>query len=271
MTTFLKEWEKAKKEFQTKIAAELKNGGQGIPADFRNAVVTLVKTDTGMTPALKDVDAAFTKKHRKAAMEGLTKVHGVIEKAAMAVQKIALGAGGKAAEATDDATVDALNEIQNIGLDFKRKLTAFETDIAKAIEKLQEAKSPTGAKIDIISLEGDLEGAVNQFKKDVKAHAALEKVHKVLESIKPAIKSMHDYSKAAARTDVDNALTSLESFFAGVDKLDTLQKKIAAMKPALDADYVKAVKDLRDALNTIKTQRGNVSHKNLKQLKAAAG
>lgn len=38
-----------------------------------------------MTPALKEVDAAFAKKYRKAVMQGLTKVHAVIEESAMQV------------------------------------------------------------------------------------------------------------------------------------------------------------------------------------------
>lgn len=278
--SYVKDWEKAKKDFAAKVVGHLQAGGAGVPADLKQAVVTLLKTETGMTPALKEVDAAFDKKERKPAMSGLTKVHGAIEKAAMHVQKVALSAGSAAADAADQAAQNALNEIQMAGLEFKRTLTGFETRIAKQLEQLQEEKSPGGVKIDIISLEGDMNGAIEKFKKDAKPHAALEKEHKVLDATAGAAKAMQAYSKAAARTEVKNALDALQDYFAAVDKLDTHRKKVvadckktAAALPtaagkAVEA-YVKAVDTLCDALKTIKAQRGTVSLKNLQALAAA--
>ncbi len=139
---------------------------------------------------------------RKAAMKALTEVHGVIEKVAMQVQKIALTAGSKAGENKDKTAKAALDEIQMAGLDFKRTLTGFETAIAKQLEKLQEEKSADGGKIDIISLEGDMNGAIDKFKKDTKSFADVEKKIKMLDACKPAVMAMQAYSKAAARTEV---------------------------------------------------------------------
>jgi hypothetical protein len=267
--TYVKDWEKAKKDFKTTVVEQLKAGGDEIPDEYRSKVVAFLKAETGMTPALKDVDSAFDKKHRKSVMQALTKVHAVIEKAAMAAQKIALGAGSLAMDATDDAAADALGKIQTAGLDFKRALLDFETRISKELGSLQEAKSATGDKIEINTLEGDMEGAVNRFKNVVKPHAALEKQHKVLDSMKPMIKAMKAYSTAAARTKVGDAITSLEDFFTGVDKLSAYSKSIAKLKPALDDDYVEAVENLAMAMRAIKTTRGAVSHKQLEAMQKA--
>ena len=269
MSDFLADWNKAKKDFTTGVVGELQKAGAGIPADFRQEVVALLKAETGMTPALKEVDAAFAKKYRKAVMQGLTKVHAVIEKSAMQVQRVAVRAGNKATEVTERNAQNALGEIQMIGMEFKRQITGFETRIAKELESLQEEKSPEGTKINIISLEGDMNGALAKFKSATKPHAELEKKLKVLGATDPAVRAMQAYSKAAARTQVNEALVALEAFFKGVDTLDAHGRKVAQGNPKPDPDYLKAVDSLCAAFRAIKTQRGMDSHRNLKQLEAA--
>lgn len=269
MTNFAKDWEQAKKAFKAQVVGELRNGGAGVPDDYKTALVAYLKADTGMTPALKDVDAAFGKGHRKAAMQALTRLHGVIEKAAMQLQKISLAANSKAAATKDKAAVNALGEIHMAGFEFKKKLTGFETAVAKKLEALQQAKSPTNAKIDIISLEGDMNGALSKFKTDAKKYPELEKKFKTLNAAKPAEKAMQAYSKAAARTKVSDALAALDDFFQCVDDLTSHRNAIAKDKSKPDQKYVDAVTSLCDALKTIKSQRGAVSHKNLKALQAS--
>ena len=268
MSNFLADWSKAKKEFTVAVAGQLQAGGAAFPADVRQGVVAFLKAETGLTPALKEVDAAFGKKHRKSVMQGLTKVHAVIEKTAMQAQGIALKAGSKAGEVTDDKAKRALDEIQMLGLDFKRTITGFEVRIAKDLEKLQEAKSPDGVKIDIISLEGDMNGAIAKFKTDTKAFGEAEKRLKMLGAVEPAVKAMQAYSKAVARTEVNAAITGLEAFFTAVDKADGYRKKAAATSAKTDATYIKAADSLCAALRSIKSQRGTDSMKNLKKLEA---
>jgi hypothetical protein len=230
--------------------------------------VTYLKGDTGMTPALKEVDAAFDKKHRKAVMKALTSLHAVIEKAGMQLEKVSLAAGSKALDTKDRGAKNALSEIEMTGITFKQKLTGFELKVAKELESLQEDKSESGEKIDITSLEGDMNGAISKYKKDTKDFADLEKKFKVLTALKPAEKAMQGYSKAAARTEVSKALYELETFFKGVDTLDGHFDTIKKDKSKPDAKFIKAVDLLCASLRAIKTQRGAVSHKNLKALEA---
>lgn len=81
---------------------------------------------------------------------------------------------------------------------------------------------------------------------------------------------MQAYSKAAARTQVKEALAALGAFFKGVDTLDAYGHKVAQGKPKPDEGYPKAVDSLRAAFRAIKNQRGTDSHRNLKQSEAAA-
>lgn len=268
MTSFAKEWEKAKKDFKTDIVSKLQNGGDGIPAEIKTAFVTYLKGDTGMTPALKDVDAAFDKKHRKAVMKALTSLHAVIEKAGMQLEKVSLAAGSKALDTKDKKAKFVLSDLETTGIMFKKELTGFETKVAKQLESLQEDKSDSGEKVDIVSLEGDMNGAISKYKKDTKDFADLEKKFKVLNAVKPAEKAMQAYSKAAARTEVSKAIYELETFFKGVDTLEQHFDTIKKDKSQPDAKFIKAVDLLCASLRTIKLQRGNVSHKNLKALEA---
>ncbi len=266
MTAFLKDWEQEKKAFKANVLTELQNGGAAIPADFKKAAATFLKADTGMTPALKEVDAAFGKGHRKAVMDALTALHAVIEKTAVKVLTFAGEARSKSAEVTDQAASDALSEIHMAGALFNKVVIGFETSVAKELEKLQQAKSPTNTKIDIISLEGDMDAAVNRFKTEAKKYSELEKKFKTLNAVKHAEKAMQAYSKAAARTQVTEARVALEVFFEGVDDLVDHKNTIAKDKSKPDAKYIAAVGSLCDALTTIKSARGAVSYKNLKAL-----
>lgn len=268
MSNYLADWTKAKKDFAATAVGELQKGGAAIPAEIRQGVVTLLKTETGLTPALKEVDAAFGKKYRKAVMQGLTKVHAVIEKTIMAVQAVSQKARSAAMDATDHAAQGALDEIHMAGVVFNRTIGGFETRIAKELESLQEEKSADGAtKIDIISIEGDVNGALAKFKSATKPFAILEKQYKLLPAIEPAVKAMQAYSKAAARTEVKAAITALDGFIAGVTKFDDHRKKMAATdKP--NSTYFKAADSLATALRAVVAQRATVSMKNLKQLEA---
>lgn len=268
MTSFLADWSKAKKDFTVAVAGQLKAGGAAFPADVRQEVVAFLKAETGLTPALKEVDAAFGKKHRKSVMQGLTKLHAVIEKSAMQAQKVAFKAGSKVNDVDDDEAKRALGEIQMLGLDFKRVMTGFEPRIAKDLEKLQEEKSADGVKIDIISLEGDMNGAIAKFKSDTKAFGDIEKKLKMLGAVEPAVKAMQAYSKAAARTEVKAAITALTTFNTAVEAADKHRTKVSNGAAKADDNYLKAADSLCAALRAITSQRGKDSLRNLQKLEA---
>ncbi len=268
MSDFLKTWEKTKKQFGVTVLGHLQTGGAGVPADVRKAVIELVKTETGFTPALKAVDAAFAKGHRAVAMKALTKVHSVIEQNTKVFQKAAVYAMNASNEATDPNAGPIIMDIASCIKEFNTKVIAFETDIAKKLESLQEAKGTDGVKINIISLEGDMKGAAEKFKSDVKKFATLEKKFKVLDRVAKSAKVMRDYSDAAARTQVTDARVALEAFFDSVDDLDTYRKVVEKDKSAPDADYVEAIEKLCTAFKAIKNTRGKASLANLKQLEA---
>jgi len=244
MTAFLKDWEKEKKAFKANVLTELQNGGAAIPADFKKLAATFLKADTGMTPALKEVDAAFGKGHRKAVMDALTALHAVIEKTAVKVLTFAGEARTKSNEVTDQTASNALSEIHMAGATFNKVVIGFETPVARELEKLQQTKSPTNTKIDIISLEGDMDAALAKFKTEAKKYSELEKKFKTLNAAKQAEKAMQAYSKAAARTQVTEARVALEVFFEGVDDLVDHKNTIAKDKSKPDQNYIDAVETL---------------------------
>ncbi len=151
---------------------------------------------------------------------------------------------------------------------YKQGILKLESTAAKAIETLQVEKSPQGKKIDIISIEGDMKGALEKFKKDVKAFVAEEKFFKAVAKCEALEKTMHAYSKAAARTEVKAALTALDQFFVAIGEIVKVSNSLDRSKPAPPAPYKKAIESFCKALDTIKKQRGEVSHKNLKALEA---
>ncbi len=50
-TDFLKTWESAKKDFQDEGRGGAEEGGDAVPAEVKQEVVTHKKTETGLTPA----------------------------------------------------------------------------------------------------------------------------------------------------------------------------------------------------------------------------
>src|SRR5262249_48339439 len=96
MAGILGDWEKVKKDFAATVAVELKTGS--IPADYSRGIKSLITTDTGLTPALKDLDAAISKKQRKPAMVALTKLHMIIEKIRKPIDDLITLGGNKATD-----------------------------------------------------------------------------------------------------------------------------------------------------------------------------
>lgn len=276
MAGILATWEQIKKDFAAAAAVELKSGS--LPADYSAALKKVATTDTGLTPALKEFDAAISKKERKPAMTGLTKLHMVIEKIRKPIDDL-ISLGGnkvtdqeliakKTKDPADKLKWKMLNDFVETIFTYKKGILNLEAMAAKAIETLQVEKSPVKKKIDIISLEGDMKGALDKFKSDVKAFTAEEKHFKALAKTEALTKSMQAYSKAAARTEVKAALVALDQFFVAIGEMNKVLNNIDRVKPTPPAAYKQAMVSFCKALDTIKKQRGEVSHKNLKALEA---
>lgn len=276
MPAILADWEKNKKGFASAVSAELKSGL--LSSDYIAAIKNILNSDTGLTPALKEIDSAISKKERKPAMSGLTKLHMVIEKIQKPIDALITLGGNKVTDQglifkqtkdpNDRIKMNDLNEFLEKIFDYKKAILKLETTAAQAIEKLQVEKSPDGKKIDIISIEGDMKGALDKFKKDVKGFTKEENHFKALAKTEALAKSMQAYSKAAARTEVKAALTALDQFFDAIGDMIKIQNSLDRVKPPVPDAYKKAVESFVKALNAIKKQRGEVSHKNLKALEA---
>jgi hypothetical protein len=275
MSDFLKTWEQTKKQFSMTVLGQLQAGGGGVPDDVKKNVIALVKLQTGLTPALKLVDAAFAKGHRATVMQALTKVHLVIEKNTKIFQNAAISAMNASNE---KGAAPEILDIATTIKDFNSKVIRLETEIAKKLEKLQDVKGGKAlmddgeikpVHVNIISLEGDFKGGVEKFKKDIKDFSALEKKFKVMDRVDKASKAMRTYSDAAARTQVKGAREALEEFFSVVDEIDKYRKQVENDKSKPDEKYLKATELLCTSLKAIRNTRGKASLENLKQLEAS--
>lgn len=255
---FANDFAAARKDFVEAAKQHIDKAGVTIPGDVLRDLTNLMNKDMGFGPVLKAVDAGFKKRHRKDVMAALTKYHALIEKHAMELQRVALLATGKVSKTTAKPLARGLQGIEECCFDFKREMNGLEPKIAKALESLQEEKSGKPA-ISITGLEGDMNGAIAAYKRSVGSFTDLEKKFQVSKALEPVVKAMQAYSQAAARTQVSAAIKALKEYNLRVDKLETLMKQIANTKPAVNANYVKAVTTLSVALTRIKTGRGHVS------------
>src|SRR5437016_1936921 len=133
MSNFAVQWEHAKKDFGKTVLTHLQEGKDDVPDEVRKSIISRIKTDTGMTPALKVVDAAIGKSERATAMKALTKVHGVIEANNRIFVEASVEAMNAVALAGPGAT-DVLVKIADCVKKFNKEFHDFEKDIAEAIE-----------------------------------------------------------------------------------------------------------------------------------------
>jgi hypothetical protein len=223
MPTFLSRWDTAKKAFDQHAKNEK----------------TLQQT-SGLTPLLKDVDAAFAKKQRKVALQALTKFNVGRQKY---TRFLALQVGPSSAH---DPT------IQKAVMALIDAIKVIETDIAHAVEALQEDKQPANAPKDaikILILEGDLKSNIARTKKALQPFAAIDKKYDLLTLAQPAVKAMEAYSKAAARTQVKEAHDALASYVALARKCNAYCAQIVSKEKT--EDYTKVVKSFANDLKTL--------------------
>jgi hypothetical protein len=252
-TNFLADWEKLKKPFDAAAKAAQATD------DKTKAFLAVMAKPTGLTPILKDIDAAFAKNHRKAATEGLLKFYAKREPISVLLAKMM-------PHISDNGLNDA-------AMDLMAGLPALEKAMQKKVKELQDDKAGAAGASDwnlLLLFETDLQKNIDQLTKDLKpaAMAKIDKKHDVVSLTKIPVKHMDAYSKAAARLKADEALVALKEFVktatACAAACDTILKKEA------DKDFEKAVKRFANDLRTLCSARVAVQLKKLEEVKKTA-
>jgi hypothetical protein len=247
---YVAEWQKIKANFEAE--ANMKRPQESV----KKAIIGTVQKASGLTPALQEIDTALEKKERVTLERALNKYHSVQEPYVSFVKK-------------EMMTYDSITQedVVKAYAKFMREMLMIEQKVADEAKALQEAKSPGAAAIQWLFLEADVKGTVEKAKKGLGAFAALEKKYQLVKKADPAIKAAEDYTKAAARTEVANALKALKDFQA---KATACAK---ACDPALkDKDvqkldaYKTAVTSFQSAMSSLASSRVATQIKNLEAM-----
>jgi hypothetical protein len=191
MTDFQKNWENAKKQFETET-------GQKKPAPETKTIFgTVTRKSTDIAAALKSVDAAFAKKSRTDAVE--------------AYKKFALAQGGYVEYAR--AARKGLDDDSKMQLDLLvSALNKISTKIGAEIEALREQKSGTAAKVPADTFLADFVADLKILEKEAKTHAVLEKKWAVLKHGEPLLRDLKEYSAFSAKSEYQKASVKLYDF-----------------------------------------------------------
>jgi hypothetical protein len=247
-TDFLAQWERLKKEFDS-AAKAVKNSN-----DSTRAFIAMMAKPTGLTPILKDIDAAFAKGHRKPANEALLKFYAKREPLAVLFMKML-------PKLEDDG-------LMQVVLKLNKELPALEKSMQTKLKELQDEKAGESGASDwnlLLLFETDLAKNIDQLSRDLKpaALAAIEKKQGVLKLPAPAVAHMNAYSKAAARLNAADALASLKAFVVAAEKCADGCESI--LKKEDDAAYTKAVERFVKDLRTLCKARVAVQLKKLEE------
>ena len=231
MSAFLAKWEQLKKDFDRE-AKKVQN-----PDAETKAFLALMDKPFGFTPILKEIDDAFKKGYRKPAMQGLLKFYSHREPYSAIFTKAKVH---RSHIDLEDPLMDAINT-------FSSGIVKLEAAIQAELKNLQDEKGPGGENpIQLHLFEVDLQKNIETAKKALKPLAAIDKKYDVLTLIQPAVKAMDTYTKAAARTQAQEAYNALTSFVALAKKCETECDKILAKEkdPAYTAAVKRFTKDL---------------------------
>lgn len=236
MGKYVKEWETIKKKFETD--AGIKRPKESV----KKAIIGTVQKSSGLTPVLQEIDNAIDKKERLTLEKAMNKYHIVQEPYVAFVRK---------EMKTYDATVD--EDIVLAYATFMREMLMLEDKMSADAKALQEKKGG-GVSIKWLFLEADVKGTIDKAKKDFAAYAAFEKKFKLIDNAGPALKAAQDYTKAAARTEVANALKSIKEFQVkakvAANACDAALKDAEAKKKS---DYIDSVTSFKSAMNSLST------------------
>jgi hypothetical protein len=247
-TDFLADWTKIKKAFD-QAAKGVQN-----PDEITTKFLALMDKSTGLTPILKEIDAAFAKEHRKAANAALLKFYGKREAIALLLAKMV-------PKLTDD-------DLQMATMTLMKAIPALEKKMQETFKDLQDDKAGAQGASDwnlMLLFETDLQKNIDQLAKDLKPAplAKIEKKHEVLSLSKIPVKHMEAYSKAAARLKAPEALAALKAFVAAAEGCAKASEAI--LKKETDKDYDKAVTRFVKDLRTLCKARVAVQQKKLEE------
>lgn len=247
--SYVARWEQLKKDFE-------KASGLNRPKQTKDTIVGTIQKASGITPVLKEVDAAIAKKQRTPLAQALNKFFAVRGPYVTFLQN-------EMKQYLDDL------EMATAFKDLMVGLGKIDVDAAAELKKFQEAKSPGKVAIEFLQIEGDVKGTVAAAKKDLAPFAAIEKKHKILAKADAAVKDAEKYTKAAAKTEYKNAREALVSFKANSKKCAEDVAKIISAEN--DANFKKAAQKFHDAMKAFSVvQRVDGQIKKLQEAEAAA-
>ncbi len=233
----MKEWEAIKQKFETD--AGIKRPKESV----KKAILGTVQKSSGLTPVLQEVDNALDKKERATLEKAMNKYHTVQEPYVAFVRN---------EMKTYDATLD--EDIVLAFATFMREMLKLEDKMSADAKALQEKKSPGATGITWLFLEADVKGTIEKAKKDFAAFSTLEKKFKLIDNAGPALKAAQEYTKAAARTEVKNALKALKEFQVkarvAANACDAALKDTEAKTKS---KYIDSVTSFKSAMNSLST------------------
>ena len=235
MSDYLKRWEKLKKDFETA------SGSKRPKETVKKALLGTVQKASGLTPVLKDIDTALSKKQRAPLEQALNKL--------MVVRsdygKFLMKEQAQYVNSPDDPDMTIWKAYKDLLFGIQK----LEEDAAVDAKKLQETKQTGVTGITWLGLEGDVKGTVADAKKKFTSFADKEKKYNLLKKAEGAVKAAEAYTKTAARTEYTNARKALELFKSEAKKCaDECAKVLSAEK---DDNYKKAVRSFHDAMKAL--------------------
>jgi hypothetical protein len=247
MGVYVTRWEKLKKKFETDT--QISRPKEAIV----KALGVTIEKSSGITPVLKEIDAAIEKKQRlplEKALNNLFKVRSSYASFLIKEQSLY----------QDDPVI--WQGYKN----FIMGIQKLEEDGAHEAKSLQEAKS-TGPAVTWMGLEGDLKGTLEKAKKDFSSYPLQEIKNGMIKKADPALKAAKAYTEAAAHSNYAAAVKALQDFKVEACKCGDAANKQAGKetgkyKDAL-ASYGKAMRDLGNAA------RVDAQIRNLQQAQAA--
>lgn len=243
-TRFLADWDSLKKKIPDLVrdsVAALAQADAKHLAEVKQGLAELQKT-TGLTPVLKTIDEGFQKEHRATVLEAAVQLNRIRTPISMVLTKLVTRLG--------QYDMDVAQDMR----DFKAGLEAIESGVSTSAKQLQNTKG--GVQQDenwnlAVLFEGDFKSNVDDLKKKLKAHAAVDKPHNALKLVTPMMNFMDSFTKAAAHLKAKEAYAALKGFQAAVKEADKKFADIAAKerndhKPYADAltSFMGAVKGL---------------------------
>jgi hypothetical protein len=124
----------------------------------------------------------------------------------------------------------------------------IEADAADQAKALQESKGAAQG-IQFLALEGDVKGTVAAAKKGLAPYAALDKKYNLLKASDGAVRQAEAYTKAAARTQVKEAIAALQGFKDEAKKCYEALAKVLAVEK--EANFHKALQAYHDAMKAL--------------------